>query len=189
MQGGTEAGTITVLLRRAKNGDRAAWETAVKIVYPELRRLARSYMRREQAERLLQPTALVHEAFLRLMPQQERGWENRIHFLSAAAQAMRRILVEHARQRLTEKRDVEIADAPVEDLPQLSAAQCAELVALEDAVVELERLSPRQSRVVELRYFGGLTVEETAAVLGVTSRTVDRDWSVARAFLRRQIRG
>jgi RNA polymerase sigma factor (TIGR02999 family) len=157
------------------------------VVYEELRRLAGHYLRLERPGHTLQPTALLHEAFLRLVGQREVVWQNRAHFFGIAAQMMRRILVDHARRKMAAKRDasayrVELA------LPEGEAEDREpELLALDEALTQLEELDPRQARIVELRFFGGLTVEETAEVTGVSTRTVKREWRTARAWLRSEL--
>jgi RNA polymerase sigma factor (TIGR02999 family) len=179
-------GTVTVLLRQARCGDRSAFDEVIGILYPELRRMARRQIRGENNEHILQPTALVNEAYLRLVSQREHNWENRIHFLGAASQVMRRILVDQARARMAQKRTGDAAALPAEEL---GLERAREILSLDEALLDLEKMSPRQLRVVELRHFGGLTVPEIADLLGVTPRTVDRDWAAARAWLRRRLRG
>jgi RNA polymerase sigma-70 factor, ECF subfamily len=180
------AGDVTLLLRRIEAGDRAALDPLMELIYPELRRVAQSLFQNESRERILQPTALVNEAYLRLVAHQQHNWRNRAHFFGAAARVMHRILVERARARLAEKRNSECVS--LDDALGLTTQRSVELLALEDALSELARISPRQASVVQLRYFGGLTVEEAAEALGVTPRTVDRDWAVARAWLRRYLK-
>jgi RNA polymerase sigma factor (TIGR02999 family) len=176
---------VTALLKAWSGGERGALERLLPLVYGELRRLAASYMRRERSDHTLQPTALVHEAYLRLVDQNV-DWQNRAHFFGIAAQMMRRILVDHARRRQTAKRD-----APVYRLSQPEGIagpdRDPELLSLDRALGGLESLDPRQARIVELRFFGGLGVEETAEVVGVSSATVKREWRSARAWLRREI--
>jgi len=181
-----QTGDVTVLLRRMQSGDRAALDLLMDLIYPELRRIAEALFRNESRERILQPTALVNEACLRLLSHQQHEWRNRAHFFGAAARLMHRVLVECARARLAEKRSAECVS--LDELLGLGSRRSVELLALEDALAELARISERQARVVELRFFGGLTVEETAEALGLTSRTVDRDWAVARAWLRRYLK-
>lgn len=182
-------GDVTGLLVAWKNGSSEALDELIPIVYAELRKLARHQLRGERPDHSLQPTALTHEAFLRLFGTQHVEWQNRAHFFAVASQLMRRVLVEHARQRRTLKRGaaptrvaLEDADAPVEPVD-------VDIVALNEALSELEQVDPRQSRVVELRYFGGLSMEETAEVLGISPATVKRDWRVAKLWLRRALAG
>lgn len=158
------------------------------LVYGELRRLAASHLRSERGDHTLQPTALVHEAFLRLVGQRSVSWASRAHFYGIAAQMMRRVLVDHARRRLAAKRS---PGTLYLDLGEHAAAavpdRAPELLSLDRALTELERLDPRQARVVELRFFAGLSVEETAEVAGISTATVKREWRTARAFLRHEI--
>ena len=177
---------VTALLQRWSGGDREALEQLMPLVYEKLRQLASVRLRGERSGHTLQPTALVHEAYLRLVGQKRVAWQNRSHFYGIAAQMMRRILVDHARKRGAAKREggvhlmvtIEEVAAPDRDV---------ELLALDKALTDLGRLDPRQARIVELRFFGGLTVEETAEVAGVSTATVKREWRTARAFLRREI--
>lgn len=183
-------GEVTALLQDWSGGDRQALERLMPLVYGELRRLAGSYLRSERPDHTLQPTALVHEAYLRLIDQRKVVWKNRAHFFGIAAQMMRRILVDHARRRQAAKRDAErfrvvsgtTGGAAAED-------DAPDLLALDSALDALERLDPRQARIVELRFFAGLTVDETAEVANVSSATVKREWRPARAWLRREIGG
>lgn len=188
MQASTSPQTadVTALLRRIEAGDRSAFDLLMDLIYPEMRRIARTLFRNESRERVLQPTALVNEAYLRLLAHHRHNWRNRAHFLGAAARLMHRILVERARARLAEKRAAE--SIPLDEALGLPSPQPVEMLFLEDALRELAQISERQASVVELRYFGGLTVEETAEVLGLIPRTVDRDWAVARAWLRRYLK-
>ncbi len=179
---------VTGLLRRWSEGDEDALQTLMPIVYAELRRLAGHYLRLERPDHTLQPTALVHEAFLRLVGQREVVWQNRAHFFGIAAQMMRRILVDHARRRKAAKRDA--ATYRIERTqPEAGGAldRDPELLALDEALTQLEALDPKQARIVELRFFGGLTVEETAEVAGISTATVKREWRTARAWLRREL--
>ncbi len=176
---------ITALLKDWSGGDREALERLMPVVYGELKRLAASYLRSERPDHTLQPTALVHEAFLRLQGQRSVIWSNRGHFFGIAARIMRRILVDHARRRRAAKRDgvvlrLTLVDAGADD-------RAPELIALDSALTSLEELDPQQARVVELRFFGGLTVEETAEAAGISTATVKREWRTARAWLRREI--
>lgn len=157
------------------------------LVYDELRRLARAYLRRERPDHTLQPTALVHEAYLRLVDQSRIKWQNRAHFFGIAAQMMRRILIDHARAHTSEKRGGSRQRLSLDEAAFLPEERAADLIALDDALKELALTDERKSQVVELRFFGGLSVNETAEVLGVHPATVDRDWVVAKAWLYREI--
>jgi len=177
---------LTALLRDASEGDQNALDRLMPLVYGELRKIAASYLRRERKDHTLQPTALVHEAYLRLTNQRDMAWQNRAHFYGIAAQMMRRILVDHARKRQAAKRDArswKVATAEVDG----GAESAPELLALDRALEELEKIDPQQAKIVELRFFGGLTVEETAEVAGISPRTVKREWRTAKAWLRREI--
>jgi RNA polymerase sigma-70 factor, ECF subfamily len=179
---------VTRLLERASAGDSAARATLFDVLYRELRRLAEAAMRAERANHTLQPTALVHEAFLRLVGEQGQ-FVSRAHFLGAASAVMRRVLVDHARGRNAQKRGSGATLVTVDDLDDLPqpAAAAVDLVVLDDALSRLTALDARQGQIVELRFFGGLSVEETAAVVGVSERTVKREWQLSRAWLRREI--
>jgi RNA polymerase sigma factor (TIGR02999 family) len=152
-------------------------------VYDELRRLAASYMRRERADHTLQATALVHEAFLKLVEQRAVNWQSRAHFFGVAAQLMRRILIDHARGHLRQKRGGEHKKVSLDEAFIFSEQQSAELLAVDESLTRLSKLDQRQGRVVELRFFGGLSVGEAAEVLGISPKTVKRDWSIAKAWL------
>ena len=182
------AGEVTRLLEQASAGDAAARATLFDVLYRELRRLAESVMRAERANHTLQPTALVHEAFLKLAGNEGR-FESRAHFLGVAAAAMRRVLVDHARGRNAQKRGSGATLVTVNDLDDLprQAPDDIDLVVLDDALSRLTALDSRQGQIVELRFFGGLSVEETAAVVGVSERTIKREWQTSRAWLRREI--
>ena len=184
---GVPPGEITQLLVRARNGDRQAESELVPLVYDELRRLARRYMRQEPPDHTLQATALVHEAYLKLVEQREIAWQNRAHFFGVAAQLMRRILVDHARARLAQKRGGSRQKISLDVAVAFSPDQSEQFLALNEALDRLSQLDARQGRIVELKFFGGLTDEEVAEVLRMSSRTVKRDWSVARAWLFREI--
>ena len=180
---------ITELLVGYSRGDKEALDKLMPIVYDELRRQAARYLRREQAGHTLQTTALIHEAYVRLVDQRNVQWQNRAHFFGIAAQMMRRILVDHARTKKRAKRGgsnvkVSLADAavPVKE-------QDLDVVALDEALTRLAAIDEQQSRVVELRFFSGLTVEETAEVMGISPATVKRDWSMAKAWLHRELSG
>ena len=180
-----ESGTqnITQLLVELTNGDGAAVEALLPRVYDELRRLAANYLRRERPDHTLQPTALVHEAYLRLVDQTRVNWQNRAHFFGVAAQLMRRILVDHARAHHAGKRGGEFQKLSIDENVDKAVERSAELVALDDALRELAAIDEQKARIVELRYFGGLSVEETAEVLGVTPVTVKRHWRATKAWL------
>ncbi len=177
---------ITQLLLDWSNGDERSRDLLIPLVYDELHRLAHYYLRRERPAHTLQTTALVHEAFLRLVGETNIRWQSRAHFFGIAANLMRRILVDYARSHHAAKRGSRYKVSLHEDLGLLEE-QAVDLVALDDGLTSLATIDPQQSRVVELRFFGGLTVEETAEVLGISARTVKRDWSVAKAWLHREI--
>jgi len=185
---GFAADDVTVLLRELGQGSPTAAEKLIPLVYDELRRLANYQLRRERPGHTLQATALVHEAFLKLSNQRETNWSGRAHFLALASALMRRVLVDYARKRRREKRGAGREQIPLED-DLLSEEQSEEILALDIALDRLEAKEPRQRRVVELRYFGGLTEEEAAVVLGISPKTIRRDWTVARAWLYQQMAG
>ena len=180
---------VTQLLLDASNGDKEALDRALPLVYGELRRLAAGYLSREGAGHTLQPTALVHEAYLRLVDQRQADWRNRAQFLGLAAGMMRRILVNHARDRAAAKRggDPERVTLSLVEAP--SGGPDVDLIALEDALDRLAALDPRKAQVVELKFFGGLTVREIAEVLQISDATVEREWTFARAWLYKAIEG
>jgi RNA polymerase sigma-70 factor, ECF subfamily len=178
---------ITQLLRDWSNGDRDAPAELMPLVYRELRRLADSYMSHERDGHTLQPTALVNEAFLRLIDQTRVNWQNRAHFFGIAAQLMRRILLDYARAHKTEKRGGVVKRLSLDEVAILPAQRAADLIALDEALQELARFDERKSQIVELRFFGGLGVDETAEVLGIHRATVLRDWAVAKAWLHREL--
>jgi RNA polymerase sigma-70 factor (ECF subfamily) len=180
-------GEITVLLHQIKDGDQDAQSRLIGLVYPELRRLAADYMRQERPDHTLQTTALVHEAYLRFLEQKEVGWQSRSHFFGVAATLMRRILVDHARERLAKRRGGSREKLTLDDASVVTAGRSDQLLALDEALGRLEETRPRQSRIVELRFFGGLSEEEVAEVLGISTRTVRRDWNFAKAWLYQQI--
>jgi len=157
------------------------------VVYNELRRLAQRYMRNERPNHTLQPTALVHEAYLRLVGQRAVSWQGRAHFFGVAAQLMRRVLVDHARAQHAEKRGGNESRVELDEALAPSKEKTVELLALDEALNRLAKRDPRQARIVEMRFFGGLSEEETARVLDVSTRTVKRDWTVARAWLYNQV--
>jgi len=183
-----QQGETTRLLLQACQGQRAALEALLPLVYDELRAIAAQRLRDERPDHTLQPTALVHEAFLRMVDQTRVQWQNRAHFCAVAASMMRRILVDHARGRAAEKRGAGRRDVPLVDTLGLAKGRNPmEIVALDDLLKELARLNERHARVVELRFFGGLTVEETAHTLDVSPATVKNDWRTARAWLLTQL--
>jgi RNA polymerase sigma factor (TIGR02999 family) len=180
---------VTELLARWKAGDEHALENLMPVVYGELRRLAEHYMRAERTGHTLQPTALVHEAYLRLVSTRDPRFENRVHFYGAAARAMRRILVDHARQRGARKRSRSTATIDLDRVPAAAIEVSADLVALDASLDRLAAIASRAARVVELRYFGGLSIGETAAFLAIGPATVKRHWTFARAWLYRDLTG
>jgi len=173
---------VTMLLAEMAKGNQDAASALVPLVYQEMRRLAGRYMWRERTNHTLQPTALVHEVYLKLV-EQRSDWQSRAHFFGVAAQVMRHILVDHARGHVREKRGGAMEAVPLDEALVFSEAKSAELLALDEALERLAKIDPRQSRIVEMRFFGGLTVEETAESLGISPITVKRDWSLARAWL------
>jgi RNA polymerase sigma-70 factor, ECF subfamily len=181
-------GQVSGLLRAWGDGDRDALDRLTPIVYDELHRLAQRYMKRERPGHSLQTTALVNEAYMRLVDYKGMQWQNRAHFFAVSAQLMRRILVEHAR-RHNLKRGGGVQHVSLEETALVGGDQSADLVALDEAMDALARLDPRKVQVVEMRFFGGLSVEETAEVLKVSSVTVMRDWNTAKAWLYRELAG
>lgn len=182
-------GEVTQLLLDIRGGSKQAEERLIVLVYDQLRQLAASYLRAERPDHTLQPTALVHEAYLRLVKVKETDWRNRAHFFGVAATIMRHILVDHARNRCAKKREGIKATLSLDENFIVSNQAASELVALDDALGRLAKVDPRQSKIVELRFFGGLNEEETGTVLGISSRTVKRDWRMARAWLHSELRG
>jgi RNA polymerase sigma factor (TIGR02999 family) len=180
---------VTQILREVSGGNREAPARLMPLVYDELRRLADHYLRRERPDHTLQPTALVHEAYLRLIDQTRVDWQNRAHFFGVAAQLMRRILVDHARRHQASKRGGFGQKLTLDEAVDYSQTRDVDLVKLDDALTALAKFDARQSRVVELRFFGGLTIEETAEAIGISPATVKVDWSMAKAWLRREIGG
>lgn len=178
---------ITQLLLAWGQGDQAALERLLPLVYEEMRQIAHHHMRRQRPDHTLQTTALVNEAYLRLVDAQRVQWQNRVHFFALAAQAMRHILVDLARARGNQKRGGGATQVALEEALIVSAERGADVLALDEALQTLAKLNARQSQIVELRYFGGLSEEETAAVLQLSPRTVRRDWSLARAWLYREL--
>ncbi|MDE3062522.1 MAG: sigma-70 family RNA polymerase sigma factor [Acidobacteriota bacterium] len=174
---------VTALLSRLAGGDKSVIERLMPLVYAELHRRANQSMRQERADHTLQPTALVHEVYLKLVQQREPNFKNRAHFYAIAAQLMRRILTDHARARLAAKRGGAGEGEVLMDVRAIRTDQPAGVIAVNDALKELSVRDERQEKIVEMRFFGGLTVEETAEVLGISVRTVEREWSMARAWL------
>jgi RNA polymerase sigma-70 factor, ECF subfamily len=183
----TGSDTITGLLHRWRAGDERCLERLIPLVDGELRQIAHRYMRAERPGHTLQTTALVNEAFLRLVNQAQVDWQNRAHFLGIAAQLMRHILVDHARALCSEKRGGGLHLLPLKEGLVFAPGKSAALIALDDALLELAKFDARKAKVVELRYFGGMSVEETAEVLGVHPNTVINDWSMAKMWLKREI--
>jgi RNA polymerase sigma factor (TIGR02999 family) len=184
----TSSSEVSQLLLDLSEGRAGAMERLLPLVYDELRRLAASQLRRERPDHTLGATALVHEAYLRLVDQQRVSWQGRAHFFGLAAQAMRRILVDHARRRKAAKRGYQHAVTLDDDTP-VGAAEPPpdEILAVDEALERLAALDPRQARLVELRYFAGFTIEEAAELLGVSPATAKRDWAMARAWLQREL--
>ncbi len=179
-----EPSDVTQLLNAWGDGRQEALDELMPIVYQELRKLARSHLRRERDEHTLQPTALVNEAYLRLVDQKNVQWQNRSHFFGIAAQLMRRILVDHARRRQSEKRGGGEAPMPFDEARGVPS-KAPDLVALDEALNDFAELDPRAAKIVELRQFGGLSIDETAEVLEISPATVKREWTAAKAWLRR----
>jgi RNA polymerase sigma factor (TIGR02999 family) len=179
---------ITQLLNQWSNGDAKVLDDLMPLVYIELRRQAAGYLRRERIDHTLQPTALINEAYLKLIDQRDVKWQNRAHFFAIAAQAMRRILVDYARERKREKRGGAAENLPLDEaLTIVSREKSVDLVALDEALNKLAKFDERQAKVVELRYFSGLSIDETAEVLNVSNVTVRRDWNMAKAWLHQEI--
>lgn len=179
---------VTKLLGLWSNGDEKALNELMPLVYQELRRMAKRYMNHQPSGHTLQTTALIHEAYLKLADESGRKcWQNRAHFFAVAAQAMRHILVDHARSYQTEKRGGKMQIISLENAMEISKERAAEVAALDEALQNLSKLDERKSRVVELRYFGGLSVEETAEVLKISPQTVMRDWRFAKTWLLREL--
>jgi RNA polymerase sigma factor (TIGR02999 family) len=178
---------ITHLLKEWSEGDEQALDRLTPLVYEELRRQAARYLRRERRGHSMQTTALINEAYLRLIDAKEVHWQGRAHFFAIAANLMRRILVDHARRRDAEKRGGSQIRLTLDHTIAVAKQSDVDLMAIDEALTRLAAIDPQQAQVVELRFFSGLSVEETAAALGISPRTVKRDWSVARAWLRREI--
>jgi len=180
---------ITQLLINWRDGDKAALDQLMPLVYEELRRLARGFMGRERNNHTLQTSALINEAFLKLVDQDETNWQNRAHFFAVSAQIMRHILIDHARSYGYEKRGAGAQRLGLDDVKVFSEERAGELVALDEALKDLATVDPRKSRLVELRFFGGLNIEETAEVMNLSPTTVQREWRAAKAWLQRFIKG
>lgn len=187
-EGEDHAGEVTALLTQLAKGNQEAASSLIPLVYKELHRLAGAYMRRERIDHTLQPTALVHEAFIKLVQHHSIDWQSRAHFFGIAAQVMRRILVDHARGHLRDKRGGGQRAVPIDEVLVFAPEQSQELLKLDDALQRLTQLDPRQGKIVELRFFGGLTVEQTADLLGISPKTVKRDWSMAKAWLHGELK-
>ena len=183
----TNVGEVTQALRELQGGTRAAWDKLLPLVYDEFRQLAADFLRRERKNHTLQPTALVHEAYLKLVDQSRVDWQGRTHFFAVGAQAMRRILVDHARQHRAVKREGDRHRIELDEKLMAGSQQDEDLLDLDDALVELSRLDPQHGRMVELRFFGGLTVAELAEVMGMSKRSVEREWTMVRSWLRREL--
>ena len=179
---------ITEMLREWSGGKTEVMDDLLPLIYDELRRRAAAYLRRERPNHTLQPTALVHEAYLKLIDQRQDNWASRDHFFAIAAQAMRRILVDHARGRHRQKRGGSNEDLPLEDALLAAADEAnVDLIALDEAMKKLAKLDPQQERVVELRYFGGMSLDEAADAMSISRATAARDWQVAKAWLHREM--
>lgn len=178
---------VTRLLESWRSGNNDALEQLMPLVYGELHRMAKRYMHSQPSGHTFQTTELIHEAYLKLAEHRDKHWENRTHFFAVAAQAMRHILVDHARSRQTEKRGGEWKVISFEETAVISVERAQEIVALDDAIKSLEKLDERKARVVEMRYFGGLSVNETAEVLKISPETVMRDWRFAKTWLLREL--
>ena len=180
---------VTQLLLSWEGGNTAASEELLSVVYEELRHMARGYLGRERSDHTLQPTALVHEAYLRLVDHTQINWQSRAHFYGVAARVMRRVLVDHARRQTAAKRGARAQVLPLEVAGEIAAPGTVNFEALDDALQTLARVGPRQSEVVELKFFGGLTTREIGEVLQVSERTVTNDWEFARSWLKRELDG
>lgn len=179
---------VSQMLRDWRNGDAQAFDRLLPLVYDELKRLAAGYLRRERPGHTLQTTALVHEAYLRLVDQTHADWQNRAQFIGVAANLMRRILVDHAREKQATKRGSGALRLSLNDITGKAKEKDAEVLALNDALTELQTFDPQQSRIVELRYFAGLSIAETAEVVGISPATVKREWNAAKAWLYNQLK-
>jgi RNA polymerase sigma factor (TIGR02999 family) len=178
---------VTQLLQKWQEGNQEALEALMPLVYNELKRLAASYLRRERPDHTLQSAALVNEAYLRLVDQTQTRWQNKAHFYGIAAQMMRRVLADHARGHNAAKRGAGIPELELDETVVQSQSRNFDVMDLEEALQKLEKLDPQQGRIVELRFFSGLSIEDTANVLGISPATVKRDWAAARAWLFREV--
>ena len=178
---------VTLLLRRLSTGDKSALNQLMPLIYTELHQLASSYMRRERPGHTLQTTALVHEAYLQLVGQENAQWENRSQFFGVAAQLMRRILVDHARAHGAAKRGGNLPRLSLDEAVVMAKERGGDLLALDELLQRLAAIDPQQARIVELRFFAGLSVEETAHALSISDRTVKRDWAMAKAWMQREL--
>ena len=185
----TDPEEITALLLRWSNGDKEALDSLIPMIYPELRRIARLHMRKENLRHTLQTSALINEAYVRLVDQRSVAWQDRAHFFAVAARVMRHVLIDHARKYTYAKRGGGAQRVTMESVVIATEDRAAEFIALDDALNQLAEIDPRKSKIVELRFFGGLTVEETAQVMNLSEITVKRDWRLARAWLLRAIGG
>ena len=183
----SDSDNVTRLLLEWGDGNQQALEALVPLIYKELRNLAHNFLYRERPGHTLQTTALVHEAYLKLIDQNDARWQNRAHFFAIAAQAMRRILIDSARKHAAAKRGGPQAELSLDEVTDIALEPDINLLKLDEALNELAKIDPRQSRIVELRYFGGLTIEETAEVISVSPATVKREWMMARAWLHQEI--
>lgn len=174
---------VTQILEAMSSGDQTAADGLLPIVYDELRRLAHGYMRNERSDHTLQATALVHEAYIQLVDWKNVSWQNRAHFFAAAAKLMRKILVDYAREKNALKRGGGVRTIALDEALSFPNRKEVDLLVLDDALEELHQFDPQQSKIVELRFFGGLTIEETAHALGISDSTVKRDWQIAKAWL------
>jgi RNA polymerase sigma factor (TIGR02999 family) len=184
---GDDATAVTRLLQRWQDGDRDALEAIAPLVYRELRRIAASHLRRERSGHTLLPTELLHEAFLLLIQQQDQTWKNRAHFFGVAANLMRHILVDYARAKSSGKRGGGMQRVTLDEAVSEAASRPSQLIALDDALRELEKLDPRKGQIIELRFFGGMSIEETAVAAGISIATVSREQRMAEAWLQRQM--
>lgn len=183
----TNSHEVTQLLISWSDGDKSALDKLMPLIYRSLQKIAHLHLNRERSSHTLQTTALVHEAYMKMIDQNSVHWKNRSHFFAIASQAMRRILIDYARRQIAEKRGGEGEKISLDDIDVASINPDQNLLALDEALNELEKIDPEQTRIIELRYFGGLTVDETAEVLQISPRTVAREWAMARAWLYRNL--